>query len=113
MKRWGIYLVILGIGSFLLPMLGLQFKILMIFGEAAPAIGGLLIFAGIAMIIGGTISEKKRVQSFAGKTGDVSMAGAGSTPGTTPGAAPGLRCYACKAIISETDMVCPKCQTPL
>ena len=110
MKKWGIYLIVLGIGSFLLPMLGLQFRILVLFGEAAPVIGGILLVIGIFMVIGGTVSERKHIQSVAGKSGDAGVFTQGSS---TPGTERKLKCYACKADISETDTICPKCRTPL
>lgn len=45
MRSWGIWLVILGVGAFVLPFFGLQFKILAMFGEALPMVAG-----GIAVI---------------------------------------------------------------
>ena len=40
MRNTGIFLVILGVGAFVLPMFGLQFKILSLFGEATPMVAG-------------------------------------------------------------------------
>lgn len=55
MRGWGITLLILGIGSFILPLMGMQFRLLSLFGDAAPivgialaVIGGLLLFASRA-----------------------------------------------------------------
>lgn len=45
MRSWGIWLVILGVGAFVLPYFGLQFKILAMFGEALPMVAG-----GVAVI---------------------------------------------------------------
>lgn len=48
MRGWGIWMVILGIGSFILPMMGLQFKLLALFGEYTPVAGiGLAVVGGI------------------------------------------------------------------
>ena len=105
MKRWGIYLIIMGIGSLLLPMMGLQFRILMFFGEATPVISIVLLIIGIFLIVRDNISENKHVQSIAGNSGNTNVSG--------PGSLSGIKCYACKADISQTDTVCPKCQTPL
>jgi len=53
MRSLGIWLLILGVGSFVLPMMNLQFRILSLFGEHAPiagivmaVIGGIMLFAG-------------------------------------------------------------------
>jgi hypothetical protein len=43
----------LGLGSLLLPLIGLQFKILSIFGSATPVIGVMLMVIGILMVIFG------------------------------------------------------------
>ena len=47
MQRLGCFLLILGAGAFILPIFGLQFKILMLFGDATP------IAAIISAVIGG------------------------------------------------------------
>ena len=51
MARFGVMLLILGIGSFILPLFGMQFRLLAIFGDAQPivalvmaALGGVLLF---------------------------------------------------------------------
>jgi hypothetical protein len=48
MKSWGVWLLILGIGSFILPVFGLQFALLNIFGESQ-------VLAAIGMIIVGVV----------------------------------------------------------
>jgi hypothetical protein len=50
MRNTAIFLVILGVGAFVLPMFGLQFKILSIFGEATPMVAGGMVFAGAVML---------------------------------------------------------------
>lgn len=45
MRSAGIWMLILGVGAFVLPYFGLQFKILSIFGDALPMVAG-----GIAVI---------------------------------------------------------------
>jgi len=53
MTRWGIYLIIFGVISFVLPYLGLQLKLISVFGEAAPYIGGgLIVIGGILVVVG-------------------------------------------------------------
>ena len=59
MRSWGIYLLIFGIGSVLLPMMGLQFKLLSLLGNATPIVGGILTVAGIALLVLSSLSPKK------------------------------------------------------
>jgi len=50
MRQWGIYLLMFGVGSFVLPMFGLQFKILSVFGESLPLVAGAMAVGGAAMV---------------------------------------------------------------
>jgi hypothetical protein len=50
MRQWGIYLLIFGVGAFVLPMMGLQFKILSVFGESLPLVAGAMAVAGGVMV---------------------------------------------------------------
>ncbi len=50
MRQWGIYLLIFGVGAFVLPMFGLQFTILSVFGESLPLVAGAMAVAGVAMV---------------------------------------------------------------
>ena len=40
MRSAGIWMLVLGVGAFVLPYFGLQFKILSIFGDALPMVAG-------------------------------------------------------------------------
>ena len=54
MKGWGITFLLLGIGSFVLPMMNLQFSLISIFGEGNEAItGGVFIAIGIILFLVG------------------------------------------------------------
>lgn len=57
MRKFGATLVVLGIGSFVLPFFGLQFKIINIFGEAQWIIAIIAIIVGILMVIFGKGGE--------------------------------------------------------
>ena len=46
MRNWGIWLLVLGVGAFVLPYFGLQFKILSMFGDALPLVAGGVAVAG-------------------------------------------------------------------
>ena len=50
MRSWGGTMILLGIGSFILPMFGRQFILLSFFGSATPVIAVVLILAGGALI---------------------------------------------------------------
>ena len=53
MARFGVFLLIMGLGSLLLPLIGMQFRLMSLLDPAQPiagiaitAVGGLLIFLG-------------------------------------------------------------------
>lgn len=50
MRTWGIWLLVLGVGAFILPYFGLQFKILNVFGEALPMVAGGIAVVGAVML---------------------------------------------------------------
>lgn len=50
MRTWGIWLLVLGVGAFILPYFGLQFKILNVLGEALPMVAGGIAVVGAAML---------------------------------------------------------------
>jgi hypothetical protein len=50
MRQWGIYLLIFGVGAFILPIVGLQFTILSVFGESLPLVAGAMAVVGCAMV---------------------------------------------------------------
>jgi hypothetical protein len=50
MRNAGIWLMVFGVGAFALPYLGLQFKILSIFGEALPMVAGGMAVVGAVLL---------------------------------------------------------------
>ena len=63
MKSWGSLLIILGIGSFILPMMDIQFTLIQIFGEGNEKLaGGAFIAVGAVLFFLG----KKQEQEAAG-----------------------------------------------
>jgi hypothetical protein len=50
MRSWGIWLVVLGVGAFILPYFGLQFKILNMLGEALPMVAGGIAVVGAVLL---------------------------------------------------------------
>ena len=58
MRRWGTTFLVLGIGSFVLPLMGLQFALLNLFGEARPYAAGAMIVAGAVMLVQSSRAQK-------------------------------------------------------
>jgi hypothetical protein len=55
MRGWGVMLLIVGLGSFLLPMAGLQFRLVSIFGEYQTfAAIGMAVAGGLMIAFGGS-----------------------------------------------------------
>jgi hypothetical protein len=50
MRNSGIWLMVLGVGAFVLPYFGLQFKILSVFGEALPMVAGGVAVVGAVLV---------------------------------------------------------------
>jgi hypothetical protein len=50
MRSAGIWMLVFGVGAFMLPYVGLQFKILSIFGDALPMIAGGLAVVGAVVL---------------------------------------------------------------
>lgn len=50
-RKIGVSLMILGVGSLLLPIMGLQFRLLVLLGDSAPLVGTGLAYLGAAMYI--------------------------------------------------------------
>jgi hypothetical protein len=48
MRSWGIILILLGIGSYILPMMGRQFMLVSIFGDS-PLVGAAFIIVGAVL----------------------------------------------------------------
>jgi hypothetical protein len=50
MRSWGIWLLVLGVGAFVLPYFGLQFKILNVLGDSLPLVAGGIAVAGAVLL---------------------------------------------------------------
>jgi len=60
MIGWGVTILIIGIGSFLLPMMGMQFRIMAIFGEGNEQMGGVILAViGVILIVIGALKGRK------------------------------------------------------
>jgi hypothetical protein len=51
MRSAGIWMIILGVGSFILPMIGRQFILLSWLGGATPYVGGGLAVVGLILLV--------------------------------------------------------------
>ena len=53
MRTAGIYCLIFGVGSLVLPLVGLQFRLLSLFGAATPVVAvGLIVVGGVLLVAG-------------------------------------------------------------
>ena len=53
MKSYALIMIVLGAGSFILPLFGLQFRLLTIFGSATPYLGAGLAVLGVVILVAG------------------------------------------------------------
>jgi hypothetical protein len=60
MKRFGIFLLVIGIGTFILPYMGLQFKIMSIFGDNQGTAAIVAAVVGLILIALDTARNKKQ-----------------------------------------------------
>jgi predicted amidophosphoribosyltransferase len=98
MKKWGLYLLLFGILSFILPIFGFQFHIFNIFGEGQAAVALLLIGIGIVLFFVGKF-----------KGGGVTKEKKASLPTEQPVEVKGLSCSACGEEITTDDQFCGSC----
>lgn len=58
MQRFGIYLLILGIGAFLLPLTGYQFRLMSAFGDSQFIVAGAVAVVGLVLLVVGTMRKR-------------------------------------------------------
>jgi hypothetical protein len=58
MIRWGVILLFLGIGSFILPLIGMQFRLINIFGDDPATSAIVFIIAGAVLVAIGKARER-------------------------------------------------------
>lgn len=51
MTRLAVFLLILGAGSFMLPLFGLQFRLLDLFGDSQQIVAIVMVIAGVALLV--------------------------------------------------------------
>ncbi len=67
MKRLGVFLIIFGAGSFILPLFGLQFRLLSLFGNYTSIAAIIAVVVGVVLLI--VSSAGKSAQDDQGSTG--------------------------------------------
>jgi hypothetical protein len=77
MVSFGVLLLILGIGSFILPLLGLQFRVLSVFGPNQDVAAIAMAVVGAALVVVGLSRGRQRASEATGA--------AAATPTPTPG----------------------------
>jgi hypothetical protein len=63
MRGFGILLLVLGLGSFVLPHLNLQFRIMSVFGKSTPTVAIVMAVAGAIMVF---LSMRKKDDDMQG-----------------------------------------------
>lgn len=70
MIKWGIYLLIFGVGTFILDAMGMQFKVMAIFGENQMTVAAVLALAGGALVAAGLVRKYGAGTAAAGTEGN-------------------------------------------
>jgi hypothetical protein len=124
MKRlgqWGATLVVLGIGSFVLPMVGMQFRIFDILAPAQPGAGiGCAVVGAILLLVSfrkkATVQQPSAQQSAVASTPrQISRPAAvtprikEATPMTSPGNSAPSFCGSCGAALQPGEQFCGSC----
>ena len=60
MVGWGIICLVFGIGTFVLPMFEMEFRILSVFGDKQPIVAVILIIVGVGLLVGGLVQGQSR-----------------------------------------------------
>jgi membrane protease subunit (stomatin/prohibitin family) len=118
MKQWGLYLIVIGLVSFILPFLGLQFSLISIFGEENQTLVALAMMGlGAIMYVVGSIRERVSPGGEASATVTVAQeerSASSSAVAHEPTAdAAGPRCPDCGAAAQPGDSFCKECGAQL
>jgi len=117
MKEWGVTLIFIGLGSFVLPMIGLQFRLLNLLGGSpaaamfVAAVGGVLLALGFMKERGQFPSLAKPADSGRPKLATTERGT--SQPQSRPIKEVGIRCMACGGENAQGDQFCGSCGATL
>jgi len=117
MKQWGVTLIFIGLGSFVLPMIGLQFRLLNLFG-GSPAAGMFVAAVGGVLLAVGFMKERTQISPVAkprnsGGQRQVTTDRAVSQPQSQPIKDAGIRCAICGVENTQGDQFCGSCGAAL
>jgi len=111
MKRLGAFLVFIGVGSFILPLFGMQFRLIDLFGEGARmAAGGIAAGLGLLLLLIGVATHKSAARAPAAVPPRLPPT---SGPPPLPPIQPPTACTSCGAPTSAHQSFCGTCGAPL
>ncbi|MBI5685814.1 MAG: hypothetical protein HZC54_12130 [Verrucomicrobia bacterium] len=113
LMQWGAAMVVLGVGSFLLPMLGIQFRIFNLFGahQTEAAIGSIVI--GAVLFIVCAIRGRSDSASEPAQPNAPTASVPPPLPPPASGASSPATCPKCGAKAAAGDRFCMECGGPL
>ncbi|MBN2444384.1 MAG: hypothetical protein JXJ04_23680 [Spirochaetales bacterium] len=100
MQRLAVFFLIIGVGSFILPGMGLQFKLISLFGENSVIVSVICIIVGVVLFFIGR------------KSGEDAPTSAAEIE-ETRNLESKYHCPSCGVSITSMDRVCPKCKKPI
>ncbi len=122
LKQWGATLIFFGIGSFVLPLVGMQFRIFNLFGAAQPIVaGGAIVVGGILLLVGrgGGAAAPSAAKPASAKAAPAKASPPSPPPPPKPAysAAPGpyaadAFCGSCGQRLKPDDVFCGGCGAP-
>ena len=107
MKSLGAVLIVIGLGSYVLPLLGMQFR-LMAWAQDKPVAGIIVAGVGAVLLAAGVAKDKAASRPRTPSpqpTGKPPLA----VPGARPVSAPGPRCPHCGQSLAAGDAFCWSC----
>lgn len=118
MKRWGALLIVIGVGSFILPLFGLQFRAINAGGGDPSSSGVLFIVAGGALFFIGQALERRARPTPPAPVGVrppqvVAPSRPAQTPSPVAAAAGPNFCGSCGTRLTRPMKFCTACGAPI
>jgi hypothetical protein len=117
MKRWGLLLIVIGIGSFVLPAIGMQFRLINLAGGDPSTSGVLFIVAGAVLYLIGQAVEGRARPTLRPQGAPPAQAAAPGRPvQAPPPAAPTAGptfCGNCGTRLTRPVKFCTACGAPI
>ena len=122
MKRWGLLLIVIGLGSFILPRIGMQFRLINLTGGDPRESGVLFIIVGaVLFVIGQALESRPRLTPRAQGAPPAQVAAPGrpvqarpvqTPPPAAPTAGPSF-CGSCGTRLEGPVKFCTACGAPI